>query len=178
MPRAPIPKAALAWAWLAREQAYIHFGDDLVTVRRGDAHAALARALALQPDLAEAQVAKGFYLYYGERDYPAALHELERVHAMWPNNAEALEALALIQRRLGKWKESTADLVQLVELDPLVARRRIELAGVLLSQPGLRGRDPRARRRTPRFGPTTAGFWQWRPVSIRRWDSWIKRALF
>jgi TolB-like protein/DNA-binding winged helix-turn-helix (wHTH) protein/Tfp pilus assembly protein PilF len=122
------PKFALAWAWLARMQAFLHFGDDLPTVRRGDAHAALARAIALRPDLPEAQVANGFYLYYGERDYPAALRELERIHAKWPNNAEALEALALIQRRLGHWKDSTDNFAKLVVLDPLVAFHRIGLA--------------------------------------------------
>jgi TolB-like protein/DNA-binding winged helix-turn-helix (wHTH) protein/Tfp pilus assembly protein PilF len=122
------PKFALAWAWLARVQAYIHSSDDVTTVRRSAAREALARALALRPQLPEAQVAKGFYLYYGEHDYPGALRELERIHARWPNNAEALEALALIQRRLGNWKDSTDNFARLVMLDPLVALHRIQLA--------------------------------------------------
>jgi TolB-like protein/DNA-binding winged helix-turn-helix (wHTH) protein/tetratricopeptide (TPR) repeat protein len=126
------PKFALAWAWLARTQAYTHFGDDLATVRRSAAHAALAKALELQPDLAEVQAAKGFYLYYGEMNYPAAERELERVHARWPNNADALEALALILRRQGKWKESTVTFARLVALDPLVPLHRIILAGNLI----------------------------------------------
>src|SRR5205085_1486283 len=44
------PKFALAWAWLARIQAYVHFGDNLDLVRRGAAHAALSRAIELAPD--------------------------------------------------------------------------------------------------------------------------------
>jgi tetratricopeptide (TPR) repeat protein len=74
----------------------------------------------------------GFYLYYGEMNYPAAEHELAAVHARWPNNAEALEALALIERRLGKWQESAADFARLVLLDPLVPSHRTALAGDLM----------------------------------------------
>ncbi len=133
------PGFALAWAWLARDEAFLHFGDDLATVRRGAAHAALERVLALQPNLPEAQVAKGFYLYYGERNYRAAGHELEQVHARWPNNAEALEALGLILRREGKLKDSTAAFERLVVLDPLVPVHRIILAGLLDSQHDLAG---------------------------------------
>lgn len=127
------PKFAVAWAWLARMQAYSHFGDDLATVRRSAAHAALARALELRPDLAEVQAAKGFYLYYGEMNYPAAERELERAHARWPNNADALEALALILRRQGKWKESRTAFGRLVALDPLVPVHRIGLAENLIA---------------------------------------------
>ena len=126
------PKFALAWARLASIQAHTHFGDDLATVRRGAAHAALAKALELNPDLAEVQAAKGFYLYYGEMNYPAAERELERVHARWPNNADTLEALALVLRREGKWKESTDAFVKLVELDPLVSSHRTLLAWNLI----------------------------------------------
>jgi TolB-like protein/DNA-binding winged helix-turn-helix (wHTH) protein/cytochrome c-type biogenesis protein CcmH/NrfG len=133
------PKFALAWSWLARMQFYIHSGDDLALVRRGEGHAALARALALQPDLPEAQVARGYYLYYGEQNYPDALGELARVHARWPNNAEALEALALIQRRLGNWKDSTANFARLVALDPLIAFHRIQLAEGLARQRDFEG---------------------------------------
>lgn len=128
------PKFALAWAWLARTLAYTHYGDDLATVRRGAAHAALARALELQPGLSEAQTAKGFYLYYGEMNYPAAQRELESVHARWSNNADALEALGLILRRQGKWDQSSDDFVRLVALDPLVPEHRINLASTLATQ--------------------------------------------
>jgi tetratricopeptide (TPR) repeat protein len=97
------------------------------------AHAALAKALELQPDSADTQAALGFYLYYGEMNYPAAERELLRVHARWPNNAEALEALALIERRLGKWRESNNSFATLISLDPLSSSDRTALAGGLLT---------------------------------------------
>ena len=127
------PKFAVAWARLASIQAHVHFGDDLATVRRGAAHAALAKALELNPGLAEVQAAKGFYLYYGEMNYPAAERELADVHARWPNNADALEALALVLRREGKLKESTNAFVRLVALDPLVSGHRALLAWNLVA---------------------------------------------
>jgi len=128
------PKFAVAWAWLVRMRAYIHSGDDLATVRQGGAHAALVNALSLQPDMPETQTARGFYLYYGEMNYPAAQRELERVHARWPNTADALEALALVLRRLGKWNESRDAFVRLVALDPLVPAFRIFLAEAFMGQ--------------------------------------------
>lgn len=127
------PKFALAWARLAGIEAHLHFGDDLATVRRGAAHAALAKALALNPDLVDVQAAKGIYLYYGEMNYPAAELELKRVLARWPNNADALDALALVLRREGKWKESTDAFIKLVALDPLVSSHRTLLAENLMA---------------------------------------------
>jgi tetratricopeptide (TPR) repeat protein len=55
------------------------------------------------------------------------------VHARWPNNAEALEALALIERRLGKLRESDDNFSKLILLDPLVPIHRTALAGNLMS---------------------------------------------
>ncbi|HEX3430475.1 MAG TPA: winged helix-turn-helix domain-containing protein [Rhizomicrobium sp.] len=127
------PKFAVAWARLASIQAHMHFGDDLATVQRGAAHAALAKALELNPGLAEVQTAKGLYLYYGEMNYSAAERELKRIHARWPNNADALDALALVLRREGKWKESTNAFVKLVALDPLVPSHRTLLAWNLVA---------------------------------------------
>jgi len=127
------PKFAIAWARLARMQAFADFSESRGAARRGAAHAALAKALALQPELPEVQTAKGFYLYYGEMNFPAAERELERVHARWPNNADALEGLALVLRRLGRWKESTNDLTRLVSLDPLVQLHRLALATNLIT---------------------------------------------
>ncbi|HEX3430529.1 MAG TPA: winged helix-turn-helix domain-containing protein [Rhizomicrobium sp.] len=122
------PKFALAWSKLVRNEAYRHFGDNLATVRKGAAHAALAKALALQPELPEAQAAKGFYLYYGEMNYLAAERQLRFVNSRWPNNTEAMEGLALVLRRLGKWKESADVFERLIRLDPLSKSDRLYLA--------------------------------------------------
>jgi tetratricopeptide (TPR) repeat protein len=128
------PSFAVAWALLARAHAFLAFGGDARVDHRAAAHAALARALAINPDLAEVQLADGTLKYYVDRDYVAAERALTGVHARWPNNADALEALGLIERRLGKWAESTRYLRDAITLDPLALSNHATLATTLSFQ--------------------------------------------
>jgi Flp pilus assembly protein TadD len=72
----------------------------------------------LQPDLPEAHLALGFSYYYGDRDYERALAEFEIAKRGLPNEAQAYMAIGAIQRRQGRWVESTANLEKAAELDP------------------------------------------------------------
>ena len=76
------------------------------------------RALALAPESAEAHVARGFSLYYGERDFDAALREFEIAKERLPNDSELYLVTGAIQRRQNKWAESTANLEKAVALNP------------------------------------------------------------
>jgi tetratricopeptide (TPR) repeat protein len=60
----------------------------------------------------------GFSLYYGDNDFAAALKEFEVAQRDLPNEAEGYLALGAIQRRLGKWPESTANLEKAASLNP------------------------------------------------------------
>ena len=81
--------------------------------------AALAeRALQLQPDLPEAHLALGFSYYYGDNNYEAALREFEIAQRGLPNESEVYLAIGAIQRRQGKWAESTANLEKAASLNP------------------------------------------------------------
>src|SRR5262249_2544990 len=53
------------------------------------------------------------------------------VHARWPNNADALHSLGLIERRLAHWDESVAYLRDCITLDPLVIDNHMALATTL-----------------------------------------------
>ena len=128
------PSFAVAWALLARTHAFLAFGGDAREDHRAAAHAALDKALALNPDLAEVQLADGTLKYYVDRDYPAAERALKSVHARWPNNADALHALGLIERRLGNWPESTRYLREAITLDPLSLANHTTLATTLSFQ--------------------------------------------
>src|SRR5207249_899665 len=75
-------------------------------------------ALRLQPDLPEGHLALGFSYYYGDRDYERALAEFEIAKRGLPNDAQAYLAIGSIQRRQGKWAESTANLEKAATLDP------------------------------------------------------------
>ena len=76
------------------------------------------QALQLQPDLPEAHLAAGFSYYYGDNNYDAALKEFEIARRGLPNESEVYLALGAIQRRQGKWAESTANLEKSASLNP------------------------------------------------------------
>jgi len=112
------PNFALAWARLSKMHSLLFLYSDASAARRDSAREALQRALQLQPNLLDAQLAEGYYHYRVVHDYDRAREILERVHSKWPNNSEAPRALALVARRQGRWDESLAHLHQALELDP------------------------------------------------------------
>ena len=76
------------------------------------------RALELAPDSPEAHLAQGYSLYYGARDYEGALREFGLAQRRLPNDADIYLVIGAIQRRQGKWQESTANLEKAVSLNP------------------------------------------------------------
>ena len=74
--------------------------------------------LELAPDSPEAHLARGYSLYYGARDYEGALREFAVAQRGLPNDAEVYLVIGAIQRRQGKWQESTANLEKAVSLNP------------------------------------------------------------
>jgi serine/threonine-protein kinase len=74
--------------------------------------------LQLQPDLPEAHLALGFSYYYGDNDYDAALREFEIAQRALPNESEVYLAIGAIQRRQGKWAQSTSNLEKAASLNP------------------------------------------------------------
>ena len=125
------PGFAISWALLARLNALEFFnGDNATEKRRMATRAALDTAVGLQPDLAEVQLAQGYYQYYMERDYDAAARRFKELLGKWPNNAEILEALGLILRRQGHWEEGGACLDRAVALDPVSPSPRSNVASV------------------------------------------------
>ena len=112
------PKFALAFAGLSMVQSWIYHNSDPNPVRREKARLNANEALRLQPDLPEGHLALGFSYYYGDRDYEQALTEFEIARRGLPNDAQAYFAIGAIQRRQGKWAESTANLEKAAALDP------------------------------------------------------------
>jgi len=112
------PKFALALTRYSQLESWIVHTFDPTRERREKARALAEQALQLQPDLPEAHLAMGFSLYYGDNDFEAALKEFEIAQRGLPNEAEGYLALGAIQRRLGKWSESTASLQKAAGLNP------------------------------------------------------------
>jgi TolB-like protein/Flp pilus assembly protein TadD len=112
------PNFALAFAGLSRVESWAYHSFDPIPARREKARLNAAEALRLQPDLPEGHLALGFSYYYGDRDYARALTEFETARRGLPNDAQAYFAIGSIQRRQGKWTESTANLEKAATLDP------------------------------------------------------------
>jgi serine/threonine-protein kinase len=55
---------------------------------------------------------------YGYLDYDGALAELEIARRSLPNDSRIFFLMGLIQRRKGRWEESTRNLQRAIELDP------------------------------------------------------------
>src|SRR5437868_4306545 len=112
------PNFALAFAGLSMVESWAYHSFDPVPARREKARRNADEALRLQPDLPEGHLALGFSYYYGDRDYQRALAEFEMAKRGLPNEAEAYMAIGAIQRRQGKWIESTENLEKAAALDP------------------------------------------------------------
>ena len=112
------PNFAAAFAGLSMVESWLYHSFDPVPARREKARLNANQALRLQPDLPEGHLALGFSYYYGDRDYQRALAEFEIAKRGLPNEAQAYLAIGAIQRRQGKWTESTENLEKAAALDP------------------------------------------------------------
>src|SRR6478736_4153450 len=112
------PNFALAFAGLSTVESWMYHSYEPTAVRRENARRNADEALRLQPDLPEGHLALGFSYYYGDRDYERALVEFDVARRALPNEANAYMAIGAIQRRQGKWAESTANLEKAAALDP------------------------------------------------------------
>jgi TolB-like protein/Flp pilus assembly protein TadD len=112
------PNFAAAYAGLSMVESWLYHTSEPVPMRREKARVNANEALRLQPDLPEAHLALGFSYYYGDRDYERALAEFEIAKRGLPNEAQAYMAIGAIQRRQGRWVDSTANLEKAAELDP------------------------------------------------------------
>src|SRR6266581_2927261 len=98
--------------------ALYFFGYDHTSARLALAEAALQAASRLRPDAGETHLARGQNLYWAYGDYDGALAELEVAGQTLPNDARIFGLTGLIQRRQGRWEESTRNLERAVELNP------------------------------------------------------------
>ena len=113
------PAFALAWAHLAENAGYLYLnGVDPQTWTADYVKRAADTAFRLQPDLAEAQLAQGYYRYCVLRDFEGAAQAFAAVLRKAPNNIQALQYLGLAERREGKWQQALAHLEQAAERDP------------------------------------------------------------
>jgi TolB-like protein/DNA-binding winged helix-turn-helix (wHTH) protein len=121
----------LAWA----HDVLYFLGYDRTSARLALAEAAVQVAFRLRPESGKAHLARAENLYRGYLDYDGALAELEIARQTLPNDPRIFELMGLIQRRQGRWEESTPNLEHAVDLDP---RNRFTLLAIADSYRDLR----------------------------------------
>jgi serine/threonine-protein kinase len=103
--------------------AFIHdglyfFGYDHTSAHLAQAEAAIQAAARRRPDAGETHLARARNLYFGYLDYDGALAELEIARQSIPGDPSLVALKAYIERRQGRWEESTRDFERATELDP------------------------------------------------------------
>src|ERR1700726_3002011 len=114
------PKFAVAWAELASAESFGYYTLTLqpTAALRAEAGEAASTAIALQPDLGEAVLAKGRYYASILKDQDTAERYFERARQLLPNSSRIPESLAYVARRRGRWDESESYFIQAERLDP------------------------------------------------------------
>ena len=153
------PNFALALARYSQLESWMLRTHDASSEHRGQARALAERALQLQPDLPEAHLALGFSYYYGDNNYEAALKEFEIAQRALPNESEVYLAIGAIQRRQGKWAESTANLEKAAGLNP---KDTWPLQNLVMNYQMLRNFDAANKTvdRALQINPQAVGLWE------------------
>src|SRR5438552_3537390 len=112
------PKFAVAWALLSYVDGVCYYNLQPTIALREEARQAAETALTLQPSLAEAVIAKGYYYYSCLREYDAAVRYFEQARQLVPNSSLIPENLAYVARRRGQWNISETYFNEAERLDP------------------------------------------------------------
>lgn len=113
------PNFALAYARLSLAYTYLYWYGSATEERQIQAEKAVLEALRLIPNLTEAHLAYGEFHNRVHRDYNEALEHFSIALRSQPNNSDVYAALALVQKRQGKWEESIANYRRATKIDPL-----------------------------------------------------------
>jgi TolB-like protein/Flp pilus assembly protein TadD len=123
------PNFLLAYCRIAQTHlTFYWYGFDRSPARLSLADSAIQKALSLQPDSGWAHLARAWYFYQGLADYDKARAELALAQRTLPNNADVFSLLGFIERREGRWDESTRNLERALELDPVNLGRLQQLS--------------------------------------------------
>src|SRR5438105_1089352 len=114
------PKFALAWALLSYVDARGYHTTNLqpTAALREEARQAFETALALDLNLGEAWVAKGYYHYGCVNDFETAVRCYEQARKFLPNSSLIPQSLAFVARDQGQWERAESYFNEAERLDP------------------------------------------------------------
>ncbi|MBO0695994.1 MAG: hypothetical protein J2P56_07825, partial [Verrucomicrobia bacterium] len=108
-----------AYCQLAHTHGLLYLlGVDHTPERLASMEKATQAAVRLNPDAGETHLARAENLYFGYLDYDGALAQLDLARRSLPNNLQVFAVQGYIQRRQGRWEESTRNLERAIDLDP------------------------------------------------------------
>jgi len=165
------PDYGLAYA--ERSEAWTWVGD-LSAEQQQQAWAAAAkdaqRAVATDPNLAEAYAALGWVRFFAEWKFQAGVEALERANELSPWNATANDLLARVVVYLGQFEQAEKLARQAIELDPLSYEPRASLARVLWLQ-GKLDEAEASGRKAAELQPAASSSHRWQVfVNVARGD--------
>jgi TolB-like protein/DNA-binding winged helix-turn-helix (wHTH) protein/Flp pilus assembly protein TadD len=132
--------------------------------------ASAEKALAIDPDSAEAHSALGWIEWRGEWNFAAAEKDFRRALELNPNNSSIHASYSLYLKSMGRFEESLAEITRAMELSPLNSYSQAN-AGALLGEMHRYGPAMERFRRALELGPNemyvherlgTALLWQHR----------------
>ena len=113
------PAFGLAYYQLANAHDQFYFsGIDHTSARLAMADAAIQSLTRLRPNSGETHLAFAKHLYWGYLDYDRGRTELRLAQKSLPNEPLVFVLAGYIDRRQGRWTESTKNLERAAELDP------------------------------------------------------------
>jgi TolB-like protein/tetratricopeptide (TPR) repeat protein/class 3 adenylate cyclase len=119
----------LAYYQLAHAHDLIYqTGFDHTPARLALADQAIQSLRRLRLEAGETHLALAKHLYWGYLDYDRARQELTAAEQALPNNSTAFLLAGYIDRRQGRWEESTENLEHASELDPRNAAILLQLS--------------------------------------------------
>jgi TolB-like protein len=162
-----------ALAYAERSEAWAWIGD-LSSEKKKEAWKAAGsdaeKAVAVDPNLAEAHAALGWVRFFIEWKFAEGLAELRRAQQLSPWNPTASDLLARVVVYFGQFEEAEKLARQSIELDPLAYQARISLARVLFSERKLDETEAAARK-AAELQPSAAGNHRFQVfVAIQRGD--------
>jgi TolB-like protein/Flp pilus assembly protein TadD len=110
---------ALAYYQLAHAHDLLYLGGaDHTPARLALADAAIQSLARLRPNSGEVHLARAKHFYWCYLDYDRARQELTLAQKSLPNDPLPFQLAGYIDRRQGRWAESTKNLERAIELDP------------------------------------------------------------
>jgi len=96
----------------------VHNAWDTSKERLAKSKQAVDRALAIDSKSPWAQLALGYYYYWGSKDYENAYAAFAAARAGLPNSSDVLSAIGYVRRRQGRFEDAMNFFRQALPLDP------------------------------------------------------------